>query len=164
MVNIKSVGVIGAGQMGTGIAHVAALHGYDVLLNDLTREKIDAGVALIEHNMARQVTRGMITDEQMKEALARIRPAQFLEQVGPADIAIEAASEDEETKKAIFRALHGHLGPDTLLASNTSSISITRLASVTDRPERFIGLHFMNPVPLMNLVEVIRGIATDAET
>ena len=164
MVDIKSVGVIGAGQMGTGIAHVAALHGYDVLLNDLTREKIDAGVAVIEHNLTRQVARGMITDAQMKEALGRIRPAQFLEQVGPADIAIEAATEDEETKKAIFRALHGHLGPDTLLASNTSSISITRLASVTDRPERFIGLHFMNPVPLMNLVEVIRGIATDAET
>ncbi len=114
--------------------------------------------------MARQLARGLITDAQMKEALARIRPAQFLEQVGPADIAIEAATEDEETKKTIFRALHGHLGPDTLLASNTSSISITRLASVTDRPERFIGLHFMNPVPLMNLVEVIRGIATDAET
>ncbi|HYG25693.1 MAG TPA: 3-hydroxybutyryl-CoA dehydrogenase [Caulobacteraceae bacterium] len=164
MVEIKSVGIIGAGQMGTGIAHVAALNGYDVLLNDLTREKIDAGVARIEHNLARQVSRGMITDAQMKEALARIRPAQFLEQVGPADIAIEAATEDEETKKTIFRALHGHLGPDTLLASNTSSISITRLASVTDRPERFIGLHFMNPVPLMNLVEVIRGIATDAET
>jgi 3-hydroxybutyryl-CoA dehydrogenase len=134
MVDIKSVGIIGAGQMGTGIAHVAALAGYDVLLNDLTREKIDAGIAMIEHNMARQVARGMITDEAMKTALSRIRPAQFLEQIGPTDIAIEAATEDEETKKTIFRALHGHLGPDTLLASNTSSISITRLASVTDRP------------------------------
>ena len=164
MVDIKSVGVIGAGQMGQGIAHVAALSGYDVLLNDLTREKIDAAVAIIEHNMARQVARGLIDEAAMKAALGRIRPAQFLEQVGPADIAIEAATEDEETKITIFRALQGHLGPDTLLASNTSSISITRLASVTDRPERFIGLHFMNPVPMMNLVEVIRGIATDAET
>jgi 3-hydroxybutyryl-CoA dehydrogenase len=164
MVNIKSVGVIGAGQMGTGIAHVAALAGYDVLLNDLTREKIDAGVAIIEHNMHRQVARGMISEADMKAALGRIRPAQFLEQIGPTDIAIEAATEDEETKKTIFRALHGHLGPDTLLASNTSSISITRLASVTDRPERFIGLHFMNPVPIMKLVEIIRGQETSDET
>ncbi len=162
--NIKSVGVIGAGQMGVGIAHVAALHGYDVLLNDLTHEKIDAALGTIEHNMARQVGRGMISDKDMKAALKRIQPAQFLEKVGPADIVIEAATEDEETKKSIFRDLTGHLGPDTLLASNTSSISITRLASVTDRPEHFIGLHFMNPVPLMNLVEVIRGIATDADT
>ena len=164
MVNIKSVGVSGAGQMGTGIAHVAALHGYDVLLNDLTREKIDAGVALIEHNMARQVGRGMITDAQMDEALPRVKVSDDIAQLGAVDIAIEAATENEDAKKAIFRSLQPHLKPETLLASNTSSISITRLASTTDRPERFIGLHFMNPVPLMNLVEVIRGIATDAET
>jgi 3-hydroxybutyryl-CoA dehydrogenase len=135
-----------------------------VLLNDLTREKIDAGVALIEHNMTRQVARGIINDAQMKEALGRIRPAQFLEQVGAADIAIEAATEDEETKKTIFRALQGHLAPDTLLASNTSSISITRLASVTDRPGKFVGMHFMKPVPVMKLVEVIPGIATEKAT
>jgi 3-hydroxybutyryl-CoA dehydrogenase len=164
MVDIKSVGVIGAGQMGQGIAHVAALAGYDVLLNDLTREKIDAAIDIIEHNMHRQVARGMFDQAAMDAALKRIKPAEKLAAVGATDIAIEAATEDEETKKTIFRALHEHLGPDTLLASNTSSISITRLASVTDRPERFIGLHFMNPVPLMNLVEVIRGIATDAQT
>jgi 3-hydroxybutyryl-CoA dehydrogenase len=164
MVDIKSVGVIGAGQMGQGIAHVAALAGYDVILNDLTREKLDAAMAMIEHNLARQVSRGAIDDAAMKTALGRIKPADDLAALGKSDIAIEAATEDEETKKTIFRALHEHLGEKTLLASNTSSISITRLASVTDRPERFIGLHFMNPVPLMNLVEVIRGIATDAET
>jgi len=164
MVDIKSVGVIGAGQMGQGIAHVAALAGYDVKLHDLTREKIDAGKAIIEHNLARQVARGMIDDGAMKAALQRIQPAEALAEIGATDIAIEAATEDEEVKKTIFRALHDHLGPDTLLASNSSSISITRLASVTDRPERFIGLHFMNPVPLMKLVEVIRGIATDAQT
>jgi 3-hydroxybutyryl-CoA dehydrogenase len=164
MVDIKSVGVIGAGQMGQGIAHVAALAGYDVKLHDLTAEKINAGKAMIEHNLARQVARGMIDDAAMKTALGRIKPTEKLAEIGKTDIAIEAATEDEETKKSIFRALHDHLGPDTLLASNTSSISITRLASVTDRPERFIGLHFMNPVPLMNLVEVIRGIATDAQT
>ncbi len=164
MVDIKSVGVIGAGQMGQGIAHVAALAGYDVLLNDLTRERIDAALSAIEHNLARQVARGMIDDAAMAQALGRIKPTEGLGPIGAADIAIEAATEDEETKKTIFRALHDHLGEKTLLASNTSSISITRLASVTDRPERFIGLHFMNPVPRMNLVEVIRGIATDAQT
>jgi len=164
MADIKSVGVIGAGQMGSGIAHVCALAGYDVLLNDLDRGRIDAGISIIEHNLARQVGRGLIDDATMKAALGRIRPADSLAQIGATDIAIEAATENEETKKAIFRALHEHLGPDTLLASNTSSISITRLASTTDRPERFIGLHFMNPVPLMKLVEVIRGIATDVAT
>ncbi|MDO8296124.1 MAG: 3-hydroxybutyryl-CoA dehydrogenase [Caulobacter sp.] len=164
MADIKSVGVIGAGQMGSGIAHVCALAGYDVFLNDLDREKIDAGISLIEHNLARQVGRGLIDDAAMKATLARIKPAEDLAAIGATDIAIEAATENEDTKKAIFRALHPHLGPNTLLASNTSSISITRLASTTDRPERFIGLHFMNPVPLMKLVEVIRGIATDVAT
>lgn len=163
MADIKSVGVIGAGQMGSGIAHVCALAGYDVLLNDIDQAKIDAGISLIEHNLARQVGRGLIDDAAMKAALARIKPAS-LEAVAGSDIAIEAATENEEIKKAIFRSLLPHLGPNTLLASNTSSISITRLASTTDRPERFIGLHFMNPVPLMKLVEVIRGIATDIAT
>ena len=160
MADIKSVGVIGAGQMGSGIAHVSALAGYDVLLNDLDGDRITAGISQIEHNMARQVSRGLIDDAAMKAALVRIKPAS-LEAVAGADIAIEAATENEEIKKSIFRSLLPHLGPNTLLASNTSSISITRLASTTDRPERFIGLHFMNPVPLMKLVEVIRGIATD---
>lgn len=163
MADIRSVGVIGAGQMGSGIAHVSALAGYDVFLNDLDSDRISAGISQIEHNMARQVGRGLIDDAAMKAALARIKPAS-IEAVAGADIAIEAATENEETKKAIFRSLLPHLGPNTLLASNTSSISITRLASTTDRPERFIGLHFMNPVPLMKLVEVIRGIATDIAT
>ena len=164
MTDIRSVGVIGAGQMGSGIAHVCALAGYDVLLNDLDRGKIDAGLGLIEHNLARQVHRGLIDEAAMAAALGRIKPAEGLEAIGATDIAIEAATENEEVKKAIFRALHPHLKAGTLLASNTSSISITRLASTTDRPERFIGLHFMNPVPLMKLVEVIRGIATDGKT
>ena len=163
MADIKSVGVIGAGQMGSGIAHVCALAGYDVFLNDLDGDRITAGISRIEHNMARQVGRGLIDDAAMKAALARIRPAS-LEVVAGTDIAIEAATENEDTKKAIFRSLLPHLGANTLLASNTSSISITRLASTTDRPERFIGLHFMNPVPLMKLVEVIRGLATDQQT
>ncbi|MFN3520893.1 MAG: 3-hydroxybutyryl-CoA dehydrogenase [Phenylobacterium sp.] len=164
MVDIKSVGVIGAGQMGSGIAHVCALGGYDVLLHDVAPDRITAGLKLIEKNMARQVGRGIIEPAQMEAAMARIHPAAELQAVGATDLAIEAATEDEEIKKTIFKALSPHLGPDTLLASNTSSISITRLASATDRPERFIGLHFMNPVPLMNLVEIIRGIATDAVT
>ena len=164
MVQIKSVGVIGAGQMGTGIAHVTALAGYDVLLHDVSREKIEAGVGLIEKNLSRQLVRGLIDQAAMDAALARIKPAEELQQIGGADLAIEAATENEDVKKSIFKALAPHLADGTLLASNTSSISITRLASTTDRPERFIGLHFMNPVPLMKLVEIIRGIATDAGT
>ena len=164
MSEIKTVGVIGAGQMGCGIAHVCALAGYDVVLHDVTRDRIDAGLVLIEKNLTRQVGRGIIDDAAMAGALARIKPSDGLEMVGQTDLAIEAATENEEVKKAIFRSLQPHLKPDTLLASNTSSISITRLASATDRPERFIGLHFMNPVPLMKLVEIIRGIATDVPT
>jgi 3-hydroxybutyryl-CoA dehydrogenase len=164
MVQIRSVGVIGAGQMGSGIAHVCALGGYDVLLHDVSPDRIKASLAQIERNMSRQVTRGLIDDEAMQAGLSRIKPAEELQAVGQADLAIEAATEDEEVKKTIFKALAPHLAANTLLASNTSSISITRLASATDRPERFIGLHFMNPVPLMNLVEIIRGIATDAVT
>ena len=164
MAEIRTVGVIGAGQMGSGIAHVCALAGYDVLLNDLDEARATASLAQIDHNMARQVARGIVTHEEMTAALARIHPAATLAQVGTADLAIEAATENESIKKTIFADLAPHLSPTTLLASNTSSISITRLASSTDRPERFIGLHFMNPVPLMNLVEIIRGIATDAAT
>ena len=164
MAEIKTVGVIGAGQMGAGIAHVCALAGYDVVWNDLDPARIEAGKALVEKNLARQVARGMVTMEAMQAALPRLKPSMDPAQVGASDLVIEAATENEEVKKAIFRNLHGHLGPETLLASNTSSISITRLAASTDRPEKFIGLHFMNPVPLMKLVEIIRGIATDAPT
>ncbi len=164
MVEIRTVGVIGAGQMGGGIAHVCALGGYRVLLHDVAPGKVKDALATIEHNLARQISRGLVSEADAEAAMARIEPAETLEQVGAVDLAIEAATEDEEVKKAIFRQLHAHLSPNTLLASNTSSISITRLASVTDRPEKFIGLHFMNPVPLMNLVEIIRGIATDAST
>ena len=164
MTEIKTVGIIGAGQMGSGIAHVCALAGYEVLLNDVAPERIEAGKAAIDKNLARQVARGMVTMEQMTDALSRITAANGMEDVGKADLVIEAATENEEVKKSIFRALQPHIGEGTLLASNTSSISITRLASVTDRPERFIGLHFMNPVPLMKLVEIIRGIATDVAT
>jgi 3-hydroxybutyryl-CoA dehydrogenase len=164
MAEIRTVGVIGAGQMGSGIAHVCALAGYDVLINDIDDVKTGASLALIERNMTRQVSRGIIDQEAMTAGLTRIRVGATLQAVGAADLAIEAATENETVKKSIFASLAPYLGPDTLLASNTSSISITRLASTTDRPERFIGLHFMNPVPLMNLVEIIRGIATDAAT
>jgi len=164
MVDIKTVGVVGAGQMGTGIAHVCALAGYQVMLNDLSRERIDAGLATIERNLARQVSRGIIDDEAMKSALAHITVAESLPEVAQTDLVIEAATENEVLKKEIFKSIEPYLGAATLLASNTSSISITRLASNTDRPERFIGLHFMNPAPLMKLVEIIRGIATDVAT
>jgi 3-hydroxybutyryl-CoA dehydrogenase len=164
MVKIKSVGVIGAGQMGTGIAHVVALGGYDVLLHDVSAERLDAGLEVIRHNMTRQVVRGLIKQEDMDAALKHIKPAAELQAIGKTDLAIEAATENEETKKTIFKALGPHLGDKTLLASNTSSISITRLAAATDRPDRFIGLHFMNPAPLMKLVEIIRGIATGPDT
>ena len=160
MDQIRSVGVIGAGQMGTGIAHVVALGGYDVLLHDVSQERIDAGIELIHHNMTRQVHRGIIDQAAMDAALTHIKGAPELQTIGSTDLAIEAATENEETKKTIFKALGPHLGEKTLLASNTSSISITRLAAATDRPEKFIGIHFMNPVPLMELVELIRGIAT----
>ena len=164
MANIKTVGIIGAGQMGTGIAHVVALGGYDVLLHDVSHERIEAGIGMIKRNMTRQVARGIITQDAMEAGLAHIKPAGELQTIAQTDLAIEAATENEEVKKSIFKALLPNLGTDTILASNTSSISITRLASVTDRPDRFIGLHFMNPVPLMKLVEIIRGIATGPET
>jgi 3-hydroxybutyryl-CoA dehydrogenase len=162
---IKTVGVIGAGQMGAGIAHVSALNGYDVLIHDVARERIDAGLATIAKNMTRQVAKGVIEQTAMDEGLKRIKAAPELQMIGDSDIAIEAATENEEVKKSIFRALVPHLAKaETILASNTSSISITRLASVTDRPDRFVGVHFMNPVPLMKLVEIIPGIATSKAT
>jgi 3-hydroxybutyryl-CoA dehydrogenase len=162
--NIRTVGVIGAGQMGSGIAHVVALHGYDVLVHDISSDRLKAGFDVIHKNLARQVHRDVIDQAAMDTALSHIKPADGLEAIGATDLAIEAATENEEIKKSIFRELTPLLKTDALVASNTSSISITRLASVTDRPERFIGLHFMNPVPIMKLVEIIRGIATNAET
>jgi 3-hydroxybutyryl-CoA dehydrogenase len=161
---IKSVGVIGAGQMGNGIAHVVALAGYDVALYDVKREMIDNARATIERNMARQVSRGIITEAEMQAALKRIRFAPDLAAIGEADLVIEAAVEDEAVKRKIFTELCPKLKKSAVLATNTSSISITRLAAITDRPERFIGIHFMNPVPMMQLVELIRGIATGDET
>jgi 3-hydroxybutyryl-CoA dehydrogenase len=161
---IKTVGVIGAGQMGNGIAHVCALAGLEVRLNDVSEEKINEGLATINGNMARQVAKGAITDADRQAALARIKPALSYDAFGDCDIVIEAATENEEVKRKIFAALSPHLKPDALIGTNTSSISITRLAASTDRPERFIGIHFMNPVPVMQLVELIRGIATDEAT
>ena len=140
MVDIKTVGVIGAGQMGSGIAHVCALGGYDVLLHDVSPDRIAAGLDVIEKNMTRQVARGLIKPHDMEAGLSRIKPPEELQAIGQADLAIEAATEDEEVKKTIFKALAPQLAPNTLLASNTSSISITRLASATDRPERRIRL------------------------
>mgnify|MGYP000891140104 FL=1 len=162
--NIRSVGVIGAGQMGNGIAHVCALAGYTVYLNDVTPDRIKAGLATINGNMARQVAKNVITEEDRKNALARIRPAETLEELSDCDLVIETAVEKEEVKRKIFAELCATLKPDAIIGTNTSSISITRLAASTDRPERFIGIHFMNPVPVMELVEVIRGIATSDAT
>ncbi len=162
--DVKSVGVIGAGQMGNGIAHVLALADYDVLLNDVNQDALDSAMATIEGNMARQASRGKISDEAMRAALNRIQTTLDLPALGQTDLVIEAATEREAIKQAIFEDLQPHLLPHTILTSNTSSISITRLASRTDRPERFMGFHFMNPVPVMQLVELIRGIATDEET
>ena len=163
-IEIKTVGVIGAGQMGNGIAHVCSLAGLDVRLNDLSEEKIQAGLATINGNMARQVAKDAITDAERQAALARIQPAPSYDDLAGCDLIIEAATENEEVKRRIFQALCPSLKPDAMLATNTSSISITRLASSTDRPERFIGIHFMNPVPVMQLVELIRGIATEDPT
>jgi 3-hydroxybutyryl-CoA dehydrogenase len=162
--SIRSVGIIGAGQMGNGIAHVVALAGYKVLINDLTRDRVDAALGNIQRNMSRQVSRGAIKESDMQGAIKRISYAPSFAELGATDLVIEAATEDEAVKRKIFTEICPKLGKETLLASNTSSISITRLASVTDRPERFIGMHFMNPVPIMQLVELIRGIATEDTT
>ena len=161
---ISVIGVVGAGQMGNGIAHVMALAGYNVLLNDINADALEKAVSLIDKNLARQVSRGKITEEEMAAAMARISTTMNLPELGQTDLVIEAATEREEIKHKIFGALVPHLKPETILTSNTSSISITRLASNTDRPEKFMGFHFMNPVPVMQLVELIRGIATDKDT
>ena len=164
MAEIRTVGIVGAGQMGNGIAHVFALAGYDVLLNDIAQASLDKAIALIDRNIERQVTRGKVSAEDKAAAMARIKTTLKLADLGQTDLVIEAATERETVKQAIFEDLVPHLKPSTILTSNTSSISITRLASRTDRPEKFMGFHFMNPVPVMQLVELIRGIATDQET
>ncbi|RZJ18488.1 MAG: 3-hydroxybutyryl-CoA dehydrogenase [Brevundimonas sp.] len=164
MITIRTVAVVGAGQMGAGIAHAVALGGYEVRLYDVEPSRIAEAQGAIAASLARQVGRGLMESSAADAALARIRPAADLAEVGSADLVIEAAVEDEAVKKAVFVGLTPFLGPDTLLSSNTSSISITRLASVTDRPDRFIGLHFMKPAPVMKLVEIVRGIASSAET
>jgi len=163
-VNIQKVGVIGAGQMGNGIAHVCALAGCEVWLNDISEDRIHAGLATINGNMSRQVKKGQITEEDKKAGQERIRSAVELSALADCDFVIEAAIENESVKQKIYTALCPELRNDAILATNTSSISITRLAAATDRPEQFIGIHFMNPVPVMQLVEVIRGIATSDET
>jgi 3-hydroxybutyryl-CoA dehydrogenase len=162
--DIQNVGVIGAGQMGNGIAHVCALAGYTVLLNDVSGDRIKAGMATINGNMARQVAKKTISEDDRTKALGRIKAADSYAALAECDLVIETATEKEDVKRKIFTDVCASLKPEAILASNTSSISITRLAASTDRPERFIGIHFMNPVPLMELVEVIRGIATDDAT
>lgn len=162
--SVRKVGIVGAGQMGNGIAHVVALAGYHVALNDLKKEAVDKALSVMRKNMTRQVTRGLITEADMQAALKRISYAPSFEALHDCDLVIEAATEEESIKRKIFIDLCPKLNKDAMVASNTSSISITRLASTTDRPERFIGMHFMNPVPLMQLVELIRGIATEDET
>ncbi len=161
---INNLGIIGAGQMGCGIAQVSALAGYKVTLYDLSKERIEAGLATVNGNLARQVTNGKLTDEERKAALSRISGTADINDMAPMDMVIEAATEDETIKRKIFAQLCPVLKPEALLATNTSSLSITRLASSTDRPERFMGIHFMNPVPVMKLVELVRGIATDEST
>lgn len=162
--DIQTIGIVGAGQMGNGIAHVMSLAGYEVLLNDISQEALDNAMEVMRGNMERQASRGKISEEDMNDALARIKTTVTLTDLGASDLIIEAATEREKIKEEIFDTLLPHLKPDTILTSNTSSISITRLASRTDRPEKFMGFHFMNPVPVMQLVELIRGIATDEET
>ena len=161
---IETIGVIGAGQMGSGIAHVSALAGYNVLLFDVAPERIEKGIATVSGNMARQVSSGKLDEAVRQGALSRIAAAPTMQGLAGADLVIEAATEDEAVKRKIFAQLCPVLNPEAIVATNTSSISITRLAAQTDRPERFIGIHFMNPVPVMKLVELVRGIATEDST
>jgi 3-hydroxybutyryl-CoA dehydrogenase len=161
---IMTLGVIGAGQMGSGIAHVAALAGYNVGLNDVSQERINQGLANIKSNLARQVKSQKVTEVAASQALSRIQPVISFEGFASHDLVIESATEKESVKLEIFKQLCAHLKKEAMLGSNTSSISITRLAASTDRPEKFMGIHFMNPVPVMELVELIRGIATDEAT
>ncbi|MCA0317907.1 MAG: 3-hydroxybutyryl-CoA dehydrogenase [Proteobacteria bacterium] len=162
--DIRKIGVIGAGQMGNGIAHVAALAGIDVALHDLSEDRIKSGLATINGNLSRQLSKNLISEEDRQKALLRIEAAPQVDGLRDCDLIIEAATENEQVKVKIFQSVCPIAKPDAILATNTSSISITRLASTTDRPERFIGIHFMNPVPVMQLVELIRGIATEDET
>jgi 3-hydroxybutyryl-CoA dehydrogenase len=164
MSKISTVGVVGAGQMGNGIAHVCALGGYQVLLNDADASRIDAAIQTITKNMSRQVQRGIIKQTDMDAALKRIKGAAKLGDLGPCDLVIESIVEQDEPKRKVFADLKAVLRPDAILASNTSSISITRLAAATDRSDKFIGLHFMNPAPVMEVVEIIRGLGTSQET
>jgi 3-hydroxybutyryl-CoA dehydrogenase len=161
---LKTIGIIGAGQMGCGIAHVSALAGYRIHIYDLSQERIESGLATINGNLARQVASGKTTDEERKAALALITGSSDLNDLAQVDLAIEAATEDESVKRKIYAQVCPVLKPEAILATNTSSLSITRLASATDRPERFMGIHFMNPVPVMKLVELVRGIATGEPT
>src|SRR6266699_2050617 len=163
-VTIKKVGVIGSGQMGNGIAHVAALAGLDVVLNDVSADRLKSAMATINGNLSRQVAKKIITEDARKQALARIVSTETMDGLADCDLVIETAVEKEEVKRKIFHELCAVLKPEAIVATNTSSISITRLAASTDRPERFIGIHFMNPVPAMELVELIRGIATGDPT
>ncbi|MEM1289693.1 MAG: 3-hydroxybutyryl-CoA dehydrogenase [Pseudomonadota bacterium] len=164
MSSIEKVGIIGAGQMGSGIAHVCALAGLNVVLQDVAIERVEKGLATISGNMSRQATKGIIAEDAIKPALERISPSDDYANMAPCDLIIESATEDETVKRKILSQLAPVIKQDAILATNTSSISITRLAASTDRPERFIGIHFMNPVPLMDLVELVRGIATDDTT
>jgi 3-hydroxybutyryl-CoA dehydrogenase len=161
---VEKIGVIGAGQMGTGIAHVLSLAGYDVVLDDINKDALSKAIGVIEKNMQRQASKGLIAEDRIKPALSRIRVTQSFDDLQDRDMVIEAATEDETVKKKIFQDLCKRISPTAMVATNTSSISVTRLAAATDRPENFIGLHFMNPVPVMQLVEVIRGIATNDTT
>ncbi len=163
-ITIAKVGIIGAGQMGSGIAHVCALAGFDVVIFDINEDQLKKSVSNIDKNIARQVNKGFVCDTDKQAAMTRIKTGSSMTILGDRDMVVEAATENEEVKKKIFKELCPHLKADALLCSNTSSISITRLAAVTDRPERFMGLHFMNPVPVMKLVELIRGIATEEAT
>jgi 3-hydroxybutyryl-CoA dehydrogenase len=161
---IKRVGIIGAGQMGSGIAQVCAAAGLEVLLNDRDSTRLENGLSTIDGSLARLVSKGSLTESDSRETRRRIEPARDFAALGPCDLVIEAATENEATKREIFSTLCASLRPEAIVATNTSSISITRLAAATDRPEKFIGIHFMNPVPLMQLVELIRGIATEDTT
>ncbi|MEX2616844.1 MAG: 3-hydroxybutyryl-CoA dehydrogenase [Alphaproteobacteria bacterium] len=161
---IKTIGIIGAGQMGSGIAHVAALSGFDVRILDVNEAALNAVKGEIDRNMDRQVRRSLVSESDRTAALARIATTTDYARFGDCEIVIEAATENEAVKKEIFKTLIPHLSADAIIASNTSSISITRLGASTDRPGRFIGMHFMNPVPMMKLVELIRGLGTDRET
>ncbi|MCK5712040.1 MAG: NAD(P)-binding domain-containing protein, partial [Hyphomicrobiaceae bacterium] len=162
--SIKTVGIIGAGQMGNGIAHVVALAGYDVILHDVDPERIDQALATINGNLSRQAASGKITEKDVNKALKHIGKAESVNDLADVDLVIEAATENEDIKLKILKEICPLLKADAILATNTSSISITRLAAATDRPEKVIGMHFMNPVPVMELVEMIRGIATGDET